>query len=92
MMKFMGRLSLKPTKWGFKVWVMAESSTGCVYTGREGAQEKGLAHRVIMDLTRHYYGSDLSIFMDNTYTSVSSQMFFFIIIILLVHVSICYRG
>ena len=48
MVKFKGRLSfrqylpLKPTKWGIKVWVMAESSTGYVsnfqvYTGRKGA-------------------------------------------------------
>ncbi|KAL2095551.1 hypothetical protein ACEWY4_007699 [Coilia grayii] len=66
--KFKGRLSfrqylpMKPTKWGVKVWVMAESSTGYVtnfqvYSGREGAQEKGLAHRVVMDLARPYYGS-----------------------------------
>ena len=50
MVKFKGRLSfrqylpLKPTKWGIKVWVMAESSTGYVsnfqvYTGRKGGGE-----------------------------------------------------
>ena len=62
MVKFKGRLAfrqylpLKPTKWGIKVWVMAESSTGYVsnfqvYTGREGgSSEKGLAHRIVMDL------------------------------------------
>ncbi|KAK0141086.1 PiggyBac transposable element-derived protein 4 [Merluccius polli] len=61
MVKFKGRLAfrqylpLKPTKWGIKVWVMAENSTGYVsnfqvYTGREGgSSEKGLAHRVVMD-------------------------------------------
>lgn len=63
MVKFKGRLGfrqylpLKPIKWGIKVWVMAESSTGyCanfqVYSGREGPAEKGLAHRVVMDLTK----------------------------------------
>uniref|UniRef100_A0AAV2KJ11 PiggyBac transposable element-derived protein domain-containing protein n=1 Tax=Knipowitschia caucasica TaxID=637954 RepID=A0AAV2KJ11_KNICA len=47
MIKFKGHLSfrqylpMKPTKWGIKVWVMAESSTGYVtnvevYCGREG--------------------------------------------------------
>ncbi|KAJ8389957.1 hypothetical protein AAFF_G00112420 [Aldrovandia affinis] len=81
MVKFKGRLAfrqylpLKPTKWGVKVWVMAESSTGYitnfqVYTGREGMGEKGLAHHVIMDLATPYYGSHLSIFMDNFYSGV----------------------
>ncbi|XDV26565.1 hypothetical protein PO909_030223 [Leuciscus waleckii] len=82
MVKFKGRLAfrqylpLKPTKWGIKVWVMAESSTGYVsnfqvYTGREGgSSEKGLAHRVVMDLARPYIGSHLSIFMDNFYSGV----------------------
>ncbi|XP_041944435.1 piggyBac transposable element-derived protein 4-like [Alosa sapidissima] len=82
MIKFKGRLSfrqylpMKPTKWGVKVWVMAESSTGYVtnfqvYAGREGSMEKGLAHRVVMDLARPYYGSHLSIYMDNFYTGVN---------------------
>lgn len=81
MVKFKGRLAfrqylpMKPTKWGIKVWVMAESSTGyCanfqVYTGREGPTEKGLAHRVVMDLAKPYYGSHLSMYMDNFYTGV----------------------
>ena len=79
MVKFKGRLGfrqylpLKPIKWGIKVWVLAESCTGyCanfqVYTGREGPAEKGLAHRVVMDLTRPYYGSHLSVYMDNFYS------------------------
>ena len=82
MVKFKGRLAfrqylpLKPTKWGIKVWVMAESSTGYVsnfqvYTGREGgSSEKGLAHRIVMDLAGPYFGSQLSIFMDNFYSGV----------------------
>ena len=54
---FKGRLSWiqylpkKPTKWGMKAWVLADSSNGytwnwMLYTGREsGAEvEKGLAH------------------------------------------------
>lgn len=82
MIKFKGRLAfrqylpLKPTKWGIKVWVMAESSTGYVinfqvYAGREGSMENALAHRVVMDLARPYYGSYLSIYMDNFYTGVN---------------------
>lgn len=87
MMKFKGRLALrqylpmKPTKWGIKVWVMAESSTGyCanfqVYTGatkENGAKkkgEKGLAHRVVMDLAAPYLGTHLSIYMDNFYSGI----------------------
>ena len=76
MIKFKGRLAfrqylpMKPTKWGVKVWVMSESSTGYVtnfqiYAGREGSTEKGLAHRVVMDLAGPYYGSHLSVYMDN---------------------------
>lgn len=79
MVKFKGRLGfrqylpLKPIKWGIKVWVMAESSTGyCanfqVYSGREGPAEKGLAHRVVMDLTKPYVRSHLSVYMDNFYS------------------------
>jgi len=81
MVKYKGRLAFrqylphKANKWGIKVWVLAESSTGYVsnfqvYTGRERRTEKGLAHRVAMDLASPYYGSHLSIFMDSFYTGV----------------------
>lgn len=81
MIKFKGRLGFrqylpaKPTKWGVKVWSLAESDTGylhCfqVYTGREeGRQEKGLSYRVVMDLCSHMFGSNLTVYMDNYYTS-----------------------
>ena len=80
MIKFKGRLSFrqylpaKPVKWGVKVWVLAESDTGYlskfqVYTGKEGNQEKGLSHRVVMDLCRNYFGSNIRVYMDNFYTS-----------------------
>lgn len=81
MIKFKGRLGFrqylpaKPTKWGVKVWTLAESDTGylhCfqVYTGREeGRQEKGLSYRVVMDLCSHMFGSNLTVYMDNYYTS-----------------------
>ena len=76
MIKFKGRLAFrqympaKPIKWGIKVWAMCESKTGyfqCfqVYTGREGGQEKGLTHRVVMDLTQHLHGTFCKVFMDN---------------------------
>ncbi|XP_062583974.1 piggyBac transposable element-derived protein 4-like [Saccostrea cucullata] len=80
MIKFKGRLSFrqylpaKPVKWGVKVWALAESDTGYlskfqVYTGKENNQEKGLTHRVVMDLCHHYFGSNLCVYMDNFYTS-----------------------
>ena len=81
MIKFKGRLSFrqylpaKPIKWGLKLWVLAESDTGYlskfqVYTGKEGQnQEKGLSYRVVMDLCKNYFGSNLNVYMDNFYTS-----------------------
>ncbi|KAM4536507.1 piggyBac transposable element-derived protein 4-like isoform 1-T2 [Odontesthes bonariensis] len=82
MVKYKGRLAfrqylpMKPVKWGVKVWVMAESKTGYVtsfqvYTGAiEGKAELNLAHRIVTDLVSPYYGSHLSVYMDNFYTSV----------------------
>ncbi|KAL2087244.1 hypothetical protein ACEWY4_018303 [Coilia grayii] len=41
-----------------------------VYIGREGRTERGLAHSVVMELVKPYYGSHLCIFMDNFYSGV----------------------
>ena len=74
MVKYKGRLSfrqylpMKPVKWGTKVWVMAESSTGYVnnfqvYTGAiVGKTETGLAHRIVSDLAQPYFGSNLCVY------------------------------
>ena len=82
MVKFKGRLSFrqympaKPIKWCIKVWVLCESDTGYaynmqVYTGKvAGRQEKGMAHCVCMDLLVPVLGTNLSVYMDNLYTSV----------------------
>ena len=57
----------KPIKWGIKVWVLCESDTGYaynmqVYTGKvAGRQEKGMVPVL---------GTNLSVYMDNLYTSV----------------------
>ena len=67
MIKFKGRLSFrqylpaKPTKWGVKLWNMADSDTGYmhhfqIYTGKEDAQEKGSSYRVVMDLCSNILG------------------------------------
>ena len=68
MIRFKGRMAFrqympaKPIKWGVKIWVLAETSTGYlskfqVYTGRapEG-QGRGLTFRVVTDLVDQLYG------------------------------------
>lgn len=66
---------MKPTKFGIKVWVMADAKSGyaCnlqVYTGKEGnATEKGLSSRVVSDLLRGYQGIGHHLYVDNFYTS-----------------------
>ena len=81
MVKYKGQLSFcqylpsKPTKWGIKVWSLCESSTGYmsnfqVYTGREDNQEKGLAYRVVHDLTEPYHNTYIRCYMDNFFTGV----------------------
>ena len=81
MVKFKGRLSFrqylpsKPIKWGVKVWVLAESTTGYisrfqVYTGKEGEQEKGLSHRVVTDLMERFQNKHFQFYMGNFYTGV----------------------
>ena len=68
-------MPLKPTKWGIKVWVMADAVTGycCnqqIYTGREGNHaEKGLANRVVKDVMIDYRGLGHRINVDIFYTS-----------------------
>ena len=80
MIKFKGRLSFrqylpaKPIKWGVKVWALAESDTGYlhkfqVYCGREEGQERGLAHRVVLDLMGELQNTHINLYMDNFYTS-----------------------
>nr|XP_046253824.1 piggyBac transposable element-derived protein 4-like [Scatophagus argus] len=66
----------KPTKWGMKLFVLAESSSGytirfSIYTGRSmAASEHGLSYDVVMNLIRpSYLGTGYHIYMDNFYTS-----------------------
>jgi len=68
---------MKPTKWGIKVWVMADAGTEyyCslqIYIGEEGNDvEKGLASRVVNDLMEDYQGLGHQLYVDNFYTSPS---------------------
>ena len=41
-----------------------------VYTGKEDRQEKGLSHRVVMDLCSQMFGKNLYVYFDNFYTGV----------------------
>lgn len=67
----------KITKWGYKLWVLADSTTGytvqfSVYTGkRESPSPNGLAFDVVTQLCQAYLDQGYIIYMDNFYTSTS---------------------
>ncbi|XP_046555943.1 piggyBac transposable element-derived protein 4-like [Haliotis rubra] len=83
MVPFKGRLSIKqymkdkPTKFGVKVWVLADSVTGyCwnfdVYAGKYGTEidrKLGLAGQVVIKLCENIMNKGHVIFTDNFYTS-----------------------
>ena len=68
-------LPMKPTKRGFKIWVLADSTNGYfldahVYIGREGGvTEHGVGERVVLGLTEKYCGRNHHVFCDNFFTS-----------------------
>ena len=66
----------KPTKWGFKYWVLADASGYTVdfnlYCGRKGTQQispNGLSFDVVMELVSPYHYQGYQVFTDNFYTS-----------------------
>ena len=67
----------KPTKWGLKLWVLADSDNGYtvdfnVYTGKNAAKDisqYGLSYDVVMQLMEPYLGQGYHIYLDNFYTS-----------------------
>ena len=82
MIPFKGRLGFKqymkdkPTKWGIKVFVLADAKNGYVYrmqiyTGKNANLDSdvGLCSRVVLELVEGLEHSSPSIFMDNYYTS-----------------------
>jgi hypothetical protein len=82
MVAYKGRLSFrqylpaKPTKFGIKVWMRADSKSGyCheiqVYQGRDarGVPEAGLGSRVVSDLTLSLRGNNHHIYVDNYFSS-----------------------
>ena len=85
MIPFKGRLAFKqymkakPTKWGIKVFVLADATNGYIrtfqiYTGKsleDGNSSVGLCSKVVLDLMSGLEGSGLHLYTDNYYTSPS---------------------
>ena len=69
----------KPTKWGIKLWVLADSSNGYtidfnVYIGRAAGREvsaNGLGYDVVMKLMDPFFDQGYHLYVDNFYTSVT---------------------
>ena len=65
----------KPTKWGFKLWVLACSETGYsfkfeVYTGKKLTRTiNGLGHDVVMHLMDGLFMQGYHLYCDNFYSS-----------------------
>ena len=66
----------KPCKWGFKYWVLADTSGYTIdfelYTGKmERKGENGLAYDVVMQLCQNFKFQGYSLYVDNFYTGVA---------------------
>lgn len=67
----------KPSRFGIKVWAMADASNGYIlrqqiYTGKnveQGTPKVGLGARVVLDLTVDYQHKNYIVVTDNFYTS-----------------------
>ena len=67
----------KPTKWGLKLWVLADSTNGYtvdfnVYIGKDASKdtsEHGLGYDVVMELMKPYLKQGYHLYLDNFYTS-----------------------
>ena len=89
MIPFKGRLAFKqymkakPTKWGIKVFVLADASNGYIrtfqiYTGKsleDGNSSVGLCTKVVLDLMSGLEGSGLHLYTDNYNTSPSLYLY-----------------
>ena len=68
----------KPTKWGIKLWLLADSTNGYtvdfdVYVGRKAGNapsENGLGYETVMNLLDDYTKQGYHVYFDNFYTSV----------------------
>lgn len=72
-LSFIQYMKAKPTKWGVKVWICADSTNGYItsfdiYTGKDPAnplRPKGLGYDVVMRLMKNYFGKGYFVFTDN---------------------------
>ena len=85
MIPFKGRLSIKqymkdkPTKWGIKVFVLADSRNGYtvrlqIYAGKNSSLSSGdlgLCSRVVLELLDGLEEQCPTVYMDNYYTSLN---------------------
>ena len=66
----------KPTKWGIKIFVNSESSSGYVLTndiytgGKSDSSGFGHTHSVVMKLMQNYLNKEHKLFTDNFYSSL----------------------
>jgi hypothetical protein len=65
----------KPTKWGVKLWAIADPNSGYtfdfnVYTGKGQVGPNGLGYQVVMDLSKPYLHKKHEIVFDNFFSSV----------------------
>ena len=70
----------KPTKYGIKVWVCADSRSGFVnefdvYVGKPPRKERevGPGKKVVLKLTRNLSGKNHHVFFDNYFNSFELQ-------------------
>ena len=69
----------KPTKWGIKLWVLADSSNGYtidfnIYIGKKAGRdisEHGLGYDVVMRLMEPYFNQGYHLYVDNFYSSLT---------------------
>jgi hypothetical protein len=63
----------KPTRWGYKVWCLANDGYLLAFQVYEGKEEvrspEGQAHRVVIELTRPFHGVPHVVYLDNYFTS-----------------------
>ena len=87
MIPFKGKLGFKqylkdkPTKWGIKLFVLADATNGYVkkiqrYTGKSldsNSGDIGICTNVVLDLMSGLENTGLHFFTDNYYTSINSS-------------------
>ena len=77
-LSFRQYMPAKPTKYGIKVWMAADSSNGYVlnfdvYLGKEGTQRRiyGLGYDVVTKLIRPFMKKNHHVYFDNFFSSTT---------------------